>query len=134
MTRADVRFGFNKALEIAFVQRGQVVLHDTCMMVSGPVLRFRMPFINRILEGLLAWPSYRTIPYGAVVRYFASYTLRRQSTLIGAFHRQHTVDFRLPSGEEVRLSFAVLGGTGRSKAFQSALNDNLTATRALFEQ
>jgi hypothetical protein len=134
MTRADVRFGFNMALEIAFVQRGKVVLHDTCMIVSGPVLRFRLPFINRIFEGLLTWPSYRTIPYGAVVRYFASYTLRRQSTLIGAFRRQHTVDFRLPSGKEVRLSFAVLGGAEQSKVFQAALNENLVATKALFEK
>ncbi len=134
MISADVRFGYNKAPEIAFVQRGQAMLHDTCLVVSGPVLRFRLPFVNRIFEGLLSSPSYRTIPYGAVVRYFASFTLRRQLTITGAFRRVHTIDYRLPSGKEVRLSFNVLGGAERSKVFQAALEDNLTATRALFDK
>ena len=134
MTSAEVRFGYNKELDIAFVHRGQVMLHDTCMVVSGPVLRFRLPFINRIFEGLLASPSYRTIPYGAVVRHFASFTLRRQTTITGAFRRQHTIDYLLPSGKEVRLSFNVVGGAEKSTAFQAALDENLTATRALSDK
>jgi len=123
MISSDVRFGTNKAAEIAFVDRGQVVLHDTCMVVSGPVLRFRLSLFSGMFQGLLASPSYRTVPYGAVVR------TKTKLTII--FRRQHIIDYRLPSGKEVRLSFTVSGGAEKVRAFRSALEENLTATKAL---
>ncbi len=128
MISTDVRFGRNKAPEIAFVLLGQVVLHDTCMVVSGPVLRFRLPLFNGFgfFAGLLSSPSYRTVPYGAVVRSKTRLTL--------TFRRRHIIDYRLPSGKEVRLSFTVSGGAQKAQAFRSALDENLTATKALFEK
>jgi hypothetical protein len=121
MLTAELKFGYNKAIEVAFVKRGQAALHDTCMIVSGPVIRYRLPFINSLFEGLLASPGYRTIPYGAVVRYAPS-----------RFGRWHTVKYRLPSGKEVNLKFKVLGNSEQNKAFTATMNENLTATKALF--
>jgi hypothetical protein len=131
MIGVDVRFEYNKEPEIAFTGRGRVDLHDTCMIVSGPVLRFRLPFFNPIFEGLLTTPSYRTIPYGAVERYWVSYTLRRRSTLRGFFRPMHTVKFRYPSGKDAMLSFTVSGRGDRASAFPASLEEYLTATRSL---
>ena len=108
-----------------------MVLHDTCMIVSGPLLRFRLPLITSIFQGLLASPSYRTVPYGAVVR---SKTRLTRTPYSLTFRRRHIIDYRLPSGKEVRLSFTVSGGAEKRQAFRSALEENLTATKALFEK
>ena len=122
MISAEIRFGRNKN-PVAFMGRGQVVLHDTCMIVSGPVYRFHIPLVFLAFAGLLGSPSYRTIPYGAV---------EKHSGRGGVLRRVHTVEFRLPSGRVVRLEFTVLGGSARRNAFRAALEDNLTATKALF--
>lgn len=132
MISAEIRFGRNKN-PVAFMGRGQVTLHDTCMIVSGPVQRFHIPLvfgiiplvfgIHRIFAELWCSASYRTIPYGAV---------EKHSGRGGVLRRMHTVEFRLPSGRVVRLKFTVLGGSARRKAFRAALEDNLTATKALF--
>ena len=131
MISAEIRFGLNKnPVAFMFMRRGQVTLHDTCMIVSGPVQRFHIPLlvfgingINRIFAELWCSASYRTIPYGAV---------EKHSGRGGVLRRMHTVVFRLPSGRVVWLMFTVLGGSARRKAFRAALEDNLTATKALF--
>lgn len=127
MIIVDVRFRAIRAPEIAFVKRGQVTLHDTCMVVSGLVLRYRVSMLNFVFTNNLSYSSYRTIPYGTIVKYFTRRELRT-----GFFRRKHIIDYRLPSGKKVRLSFNLLGGTMRSKSFQAALSDNLTATRSFY--
>jgi hypothetical protein len=132
LKRFDVNFGLGGKGTTDFIGQGYVTLYDTCLVVSGSVLRFRVPFLWYLVKNLLAVPTYRTIPYGAVYAYKAARSLRHRErySLIKLLHR---ITYRLASGEHAAVVFTV---TRRelSREFVATLNDRIAATKALYER
>lgn len=115
------RLQLRRRRHIDFVGKGQVTLHDTCLVVSGPVHRFRIPLFGTILQKLLSTPSSRTVPYGAIIRYRTGSLLFAQS-----------LTYNLPSEDKAEIVFVVTGGRLRSREFASHLSDNINTTKSLF--
>jgi hypothetical protein len=115
---------------------GELFLFDSCLVVSGPSLRFRFPWIIRVLVlgdliRLLTTPSIRTVPYGTVSRYRMTFTLRQHMGLAIPFVWTHVITYRLASGKKVIVAFRVCGGGDRDRVVQSQLNRNIKATKEL---
>jgi hypothetical protein len=132
MINARVTFGYNKHSGFQFYGAGQVIIYDTCLIVSGQTLRFRLPFAVSIFQNLLAVPTFRTIPYGAVKRYWASFSWRGRNLGRGLFRRMHVVVFQLPTGKTARVSFTLRESRTLEKQMRARMDENVMATKALF--
>jgi hypothetical protein len=131
MNRFDVEYLTWGSRETAFFGRGEMTLFDTCLVASGPLLRFRIPLLTSFMRRLLTIPSLRTIPYGVILKYRVSMTLPQHLGFSNPFEKTHVITYRLPSRKRVKLAFRVVGGGPPERVLQRQLERNLSTTKEM---
>jgi hypothetical protein len=122
--RFHVVFHPGGSRESDFEGDGYVYLYDTCLVMAGGLLRFRIPLIGGALEKFLRVETFRTVPYAVIQRYTRPGPLRQGRNLLS---------YRLPSGKVVKVAFTVAKDSGgRKSGLEDRLEEFIASTKAFF--